>query len=185
MRDLTEAFVGELEAAVKTPVLFYEGDFASGTVRFWSGLGTIAWDGHDWTGAGNLAGVSAIEETGDVQANGVTLSLSGIPSALVSLVLEEARQGLPGTVWLGFLAADGTVVADPAIAFAGRLDVPQIEDGATTATIAISYENRLRDLERAREYRYTDESQKLFHPEDKGFEYVPSLQEWSGTWGRS
>lgn len=185
MRDLTDDFVAEIEAGSKAPILFYEGEFATGTVRFWSGVGTIAWNGHDWTGAGNLGSITPIQETGDVQANGVTVSLSGFSSASVSLVLEEARQGKPGTIWFGFLASDGTVVADPTVTFSGRLDLPQIDDGATTASVSINYESRLIDLERPREYRYTDESQKLFYPDDKGFEYVPSLQEWNGKWGRS
>lgn len=185
MRDVTEAFIAELTAGSKAPILFYEGEFATGTVRMWTGFGTITWDSKTWTGAGNLGGVSDIQETGDVQANGVTLSLSGIPSEMIALALDDARQGLPGKIWLGFMAADGSVVADPDVVFAGRLDVPQVDDGATTCTISISYENRLRDLDRAREYRYTDESQKIFYPTDKGFEFVPSLQEWSGVWGKS
>jgi len=80
---------------------------------------------------------------------------------------------------------EGALVADPAIAFAGRLDVPEIDDNGQTATITISYESRLVDLERPRERRYTHEDQQIDYSGDLGFEYVAAIQEWNGVWGRS
>lgn len=183
-RNLAAAALGEVLAQVKTVVLFFEGVFASGTVRLWSGFGDIAWNGQTWTGIGDLGGVSPILETADVQANGVRVTLSGIPAASISLALQEARRGQSGTLWLAFLDAAGTVVADPYMAFSGRLDQPQIEDGGTTATISIAYENRLIDLERPRERRFDHQDQQIDHPGDRGFEYVASIQEWNGKWGR-
>jgi hypothetical protein len=75
-------------------------------------------------------------------------------------------------------------VADPVLQFEGRLDVPAIEDGEDTATIAISYESELIDLERARERRYTPEDQAIDYPGDLGFAYVAALQDAQITWGR-
>lgn len=184
MRDLSEDFIAELEAGSKTPILFYEGEFVSGTLRLWSGLGTISWNGQSWLGAGVLdAGVSPIEETGDVKANGIQVWVGGIDSAVLALVLADVGQGKPGKVWWGFLADDGSVVADPDLVFEGRIDVPDVTEDGQTARIAITYESRLIDLERPREFRYTPESQALFYAGDRGFDYVASLQEWSGQWG--
>ena len=139
--------------------------------------------GRTWAGAGTLLNVGAIEETTDVVATGTTVTLSGIPTDLVSACINDARQGLPGQIYLGFLTAAGAVIADPVLAFAGRLDVPTIMDGAERCEIQITYESRLIDLNRAREWRYTHESQQQISPGDRGFEYVAGLQEREIRWG--
>jgi hypothetical protein len=60
-----------------------------------------------------------------------------------------------------------------------------MDEQAETATVSISYEGRLIDLERPRARRYTHDDQQIDFPGDRGFEYVPTLQEWNGVWGRS
>jgi len=184
MRTVTADFLAQLLATEKTVLVFFEGVFATGTVRFWSGTGDIPWDGQTWLGGGEVGSISPITETGEIQAHGISVSLSGIPDYLVALVLGEVQQGKLGKVWLGFLADDGTVVVDPALMFIGRLDVPTLEDGATTSTISITYENRLRDLDRAREFRHTKGDQDTLFGVgvDLGFDFVPSLQEWNEQW---
>ena len=182
-RTITPAVIAELESGQVRPAIFFEAQFSGGFLRLWSGLGPITWNSLTWTGAGNLMGIGAIEESADVVATGTTITLSGIPTDLVSLCLVNARQGLPGKVWVGFMTAAGAVIADPILAFAGRLDVPSIMDGAERCEIQITYESRLIDLNRAREFRYTNESQQLFSAGDKGFEYVSALQDKEVRWG--
>jgi hypothetical protein len=186
-RTITPNVLAELAAGVVRPAIFVESQFPSGWLRLWSGLGNITWGGRTWTGAGTLLSIGAIEETTDVVATGTTVTLSGIPTDLVSLCINDARQGLPGQIYLGFLTQGGAlpvgVIASPVMAFAGRLDVPTIMDGAERCEIQITYESRLIDLNRTREWRYTHESQQQISPGDLGFEYVAGLQEREIRWG--
>lgn len=182
-RDLTASVITQLQSASVTVGILFEGEFASGWVRLWSGIGSLSWDGKTWTGTGNLLGISGIDETAEVRASGMTVSLSGVPSDLLSAALGDARSGRIGRVYLAFFSG-GSIVADPILQFEGRLDVPAIEDGPETATISISYESELIDLERARERRYTPEDQAIDFPGDLGFDYVASLQDAQITWGR-
>ena len=182
-RTITPAVIAELASGQVRPAIFFEAQFPSGFLRLWSGLGSITWGGQTWVGAGTLMGIGAIEESADVVATGTTISLSGIPTDLVSLCLADARQGMPGKVWIGFMSAAGAVIADPILAFAGRLDVPSIMDGAERCEIQITYESRLIDLNRSREWRYTHESQQQFSAGDRGFEYVSALQDKELRWG--
>lgn len=182
-RDLTSGMSTQVAAATSEPILLFEGVFASGTVRFWTGIGNLSWNGQTWTGSGDLIGLSPMTETVEVRANGLTVSLPGIPSTLVSLILGDARSGRAGTVYLAFLSG-GSIVADPTPAWIGRLDVPTIEDAGDTSTISISYESELIDLERTRERRYTPEDQAIEYPGDLGFDFVASLQDAEITWGR-
>ncbi len=183
-RNLPVNFLAALNSTVLRPALFFKGTFGDGDLRLWSGLGAITALGEEYVGAGTLLGISTIDETGDVVASGTSLSLSGVPSELVSAALDEVRQGLPGRIYLGLMNEVGALVDDPVLLFAGRIDVPEIADDEQTCTITISYESRLIDLTRAREWRYTDESQKALYPGDRGFEYVTGIQDKEIVWGR-
>ena len=70
-RDLTVAFATALADQSLRPVIFFEGQFATGWVRIWSGLGEVSWNGQAWAGAGSLLGLGAIDETGEVVAGNV------------------------------------------------------------------------------------------------------------------
>jgi len=183
-RDLTTAVINQIDATELQPFLLFRGEFATGVVRAWSGIGNLSWDGQTWVGTGSLLQVSSIEEAGETVANGATITLSGVPLELISLALSSARQGSQGKIYLGFLSA-GSVVVDPVLVFEGKLDVPVIEENGETGTIAIAYESRLIDLQKPRESRYTDQDQQRAYPGDLGFEFVPSLQEKSLIWGRA
>ena len=182
-RDLTAGVITQLQAASVEVGVLFEGEFESGWVRLWSGVGTLSWDSKSWSGVGTLLGISGIDETNEIRASGLTVSLSGVPSDLLSAALGDARSGKTGRVYLAFFSS-GSIVADPILQFEGRLDVPAIEDGPETATISISYESELIDLERARERRYTPEDQAIDFPGDLGFDYVAALQDAQITWGR-
>lgn len=179
---------GDMLSAIQeeevTIALAFEAEFESGTVRFWTGTKTRSWNGFLWQGFGDLIGISAIVESKETVASGLSVSLSGINPALVSAAIQESRQGATGKVWLALLDTAGNFIADPVLAFVGRLDVPTIADSGETCTISITYENRLVDLKRARNLRYTHEAQQSLFPGDKGFEYVAAIQDYQVTWGR-
>ncbi|OOY31581.1 hypothetical protein [Thioclava sp. F36-6] len=185
-RDMQAANIAAIGDQMVRIVGFFEGEFAGGTVRLWTGdIGTnFIWDGKEWAGAGTLLGFSNIEETNDVVASGISVSLSGVPVDMVAIVIAEAEQNAPGTLWIGFMSEDWHLLADPELVFSGLLDVPTIEDGADTCTVTISYESQLIDLQREREWRYTNESQQVLYPGDKGFEYVTSIQNKTVNWGK-
>lgn len=140
--------------------------------------------GDVFTGAGSLMGIGTVEETSRIVAAGMAVQLSGVPLELVQACIAEVRQGQAGRVWLGLMDATGALVSDPALLFEGRIDVPELAEGATECAITISYESRLIDLRRPREWRYTDESQQTLYPGDRAFEYVTTIQEREITWGR-
>lgn len=185
MRDLTSGVQTAIDADQVSPILLFEAEFVSGYIRVWSGYGDLTWNSQVWTGVGILGAISNIEETSEVKASGITVSLSGIPSQYISIVLSDVRQGKVGKVYLGFMDSSNEVIVDPYLAFEGRLDIPAIQEDGDNSIITISYESRLIDLERSRETRYTHEEQTRLYPGDLGFEYVASMQEKEVLWGRS
>jgi len=185
-RDLPSTINAALTGGVAMRLaLLVEMEFTSGFLRLWSGLGPIQYGGNEWTGAGTLFGFDTIEETRAVVANGATIYLSGIPTDLVSACINDAQQGKIGRVYLAVLDASGAVDGEAVELFVGRLDVPTINDQGANCTINITYESRMIDLTRAREFRNTHESQQVLHPGDMGFEFVTSIQDQEIVWGRS
>jgi hypothetical protein len=183
VRDLTSAVKSAIDTKSVEPFILFEGEFISGHVRLWSGYGDLVWDSKTWTGTGTLGSVAPLQESADIQANGVAVSLSGIPSSVISTALSDVQQGAPGTLYLGLLS-NGSVIADPFELFSGRIDVPSINEDSDTSTIQLTYESKLIDLQKPREFRYTDEDQQRMYPGDLGFEFVPDLQDKIVNWGK-
>lgn len=181
-RNLTSDVQTQLSASELEPFFAIKLNFDSGALRLWTGYGEITVASETYTGGGQLLNVSPVEETVEVAARGVTLSLNGIDASLITYALTENYQTRSAKVYLGVLSS-GAVVADPYLVFDGRMDVMTIDDNGETANIAMTAESRLIDLERPKLRRYTSDDQKLNHPNDTGFDFVASLQEKEIAWG--
>ena len=186
-RPLTAAMATQMTGSPVVPVLLVKMEFSSGDLNVWSGYGDIAFGGDTYTGVGDLGSVSPITETQEVAATGASFGMSGIPASMIATALAEDYQERPARMWLG--ALDLTIdppplVADPYQIFAGRMDVMTIAEDAETATISVSVENRLIDLEVAKQRRYTAEDQKNEFPGDTGLDQVTALQDAEITWGK-
>lgn len=184
-RTLTTSMQAEIAKPALSPVFLVEAEFSSGPVRVWTGGGELSWDAKTWTGLGHLISIRPLADTQNVEANGMTITLSGVPSSLIAIVYGEFAQGRPCTVWLGMLDDSGAVIADPVRLNRGRLDAIADEDDATTATISVTVENGLRDLKKPNTRRYTNEDQQRLFPGDKSLEFVAGLQEREIYWGRA
>jgi hypothetical protein len=182
-RPMTSAVLAALIASAKRPVLFYYGEFASGAVYAWTGLGPRVWNGETWLGTGGLIQLGSVPETTDVMAQQVVITVSGIDPETLALVLNEGGHNLAGKVWLGFLDDSGAVVADPLLLHAGLLDITEITENVAGPTIQLTYQNRLADFERPRLYNYTSADQQRISPGDTGFDFAPAAQEFNGSWG--
>ena len=93
-RGLEQEIIDASEKRVVVPFFAAEFEFDSpNELYLWSGIGDLTIAATTYTGAGQLLNVSDIRESADVAANGATLTLSGIPSDLLSLALTEDYQG--------------------------------------------------------------------------------------------
>lgn len=169
---------GEIELAV---FLAVEMEFDTATERFWNGYGEVTIGGESYYGAGDIIGFSDVEETSEIAARGVAITLSGLDASMLSAALQENYQNRPMTVYYGVID-NGTYTT--ATLFKGRMDTMTITESGETATVEITAESRLIDLERPRSFRYTSEDQKRLYPSDLGLDYVADLQDKTINWGR-
>ena len=182
-RGLTTAFLTEINSASLKPFYAIEAQFLEGTVRLWTGLGEITIDSNTYTGSGALLGVSSVEETAELKATTLTVTLSGIDSSILAASLNANYQNRLLTVFLGMLNTSYGVVASSYQLFQGRMDSMQINDTGNTISIALSVESRIIDLEKPNESRYTSEEQKRLFTGDLGLDFVTDLQDKDINWG--
>jgi hypothetical protein len=221
-RDLSGGVTTNLENDVIYPFFAVELNFDDGTfeavdgtvhdrvLRLWTGNGALVYNGHTYYGTGNMLDISSVEETTQMAVKGASLTLSGVPSEVISLALSEPYQGRTCNIYFGLfqrgfiLDEDSTQTSQIYILqqdggriyleenktslteiFTGYMDQMNIQEGPESSTIELNVENRLIDLERPRVGRFTSEYQKSIYPEDKGFDFVESLQTQQLHWGRS
>lgn len=206
MRNLSPEMAAEFSGESTNPVLMGELEFDSGTLRMWTGLGSLFWGEKEFLGGGNFIGISPIEETQETVAKGVVLSLNGIASTNIALALAERPRGRPFRLYLavastrryvateagdglveledgsGYVLLENNLVDSPYRSFSGLMDVIESSDNGETATLRLSVENILIVGQRTKIYRYTDLDQKKTYPNDKGLELINQLQDKELVW---
>lgn len=182
-KTVTTAIRDAINAGHATFMVLVELDFQSGFVRVCNANITVGWDSKTWLGLGDLGQISALAETTDLEAKGITMQLSGIPTTMVSTALGEHYQGRSVKVWVAPVDPDDQQpIVDPVLVFSGRGDTMSIELGAT-ATITYTAESRLADWDRPRIRRFNSADQKLDYPGDDGMSFVEQMVEKELVWG--
>ena len=179
----------------------------AGPLYFWTGLGELTIGGITYIGTGNMLQISEVTETADIAAAGATLTLTGIPTDILALALQEPYQGRLCYIKFGMIGAnkdfllkeDGSFIllenssaidisaGDPNVLttlFTGYMDQMAIEEGPDTSIISLAVESKLIDLDRPRVQRYTSASQKARYAGDLAFDFIPDLQDKPLSWGR-
>lgn len=111
-RELTPDFAAELSESILRPILLAEFDFDSGTIFMWSGVGDLVVGGNTYSGGGNCIGVTPYQETEDVQSQGLTFMLTGVPSDLVAVALEENFQNRTVRLYIGLITVAGDTIIE-------------------------------------------------------------------------
>jgi hypothetical protein len=173
-----------IQSSQLIPALFIQAQFNTGTVYIWTGIGSLSWNGHTWVGVGTLASISAIEEGADINARGISISLSGIDPSTLADALQEFQVEAPVAVYLGLFNGAGALLDAPILSWAGRMDQPTIDVGAETATISINAESRLLLMKVPCDRRYTAADQSIDFPGDNGLNFVLGIQNQNLFWGR-
>ena len=182
-RGLTTALNNQFIATSLNPFIAVSLDFEDDPIYAWVGNGIITFGGVDYFGIGNLLSISPIEETQETKATTCQITLSGIPSDLISAALSTNYQGRTGIVYLGALDSSRAVVADPYAIFSGLIDVLTIHENQDTHTISVQLESRLISMERAKTRKYTKEDQQIDFPDDLGLNNIAKLQDKKIEWG--
>ena len=174
--------LGETDESI---FLAIKAEFDTEVIRVWNGSEDLTIDSETYIGAGQLLSVQPAEESSDLSSSGMTVTLSGMDSNVLNLALTENYQNRNITATIGYLMGGALEVAGTVVLFKGRMITMTVNDTPDGATISIQAENRLLDLERPSNLRFTKESQEFLHTGDLFFNQVASLQDKEIIWGRS
>ncbi|GGA79559.1 hypothetical protein GCM10011507_33500 [Edaphobacter acidisoli] len=186
-RDLASQLASALSDGLIVPVFLAQLTFRSATRYVWSGVGTLSYGGQNYAGVGSLASIGGISEGISVQADGTSVTLSGIEKMLgqspdfLTECLSDIRAQAPAILWFGLMS--GTAVLATYQVFRGIIDKPTLNLSADTISITLALESRLLDLGRASGRRYTSADQNVNYPDDSGFDWVEIENDIAVIWG--
>jgi len=183
-QGIDTAISNRLGADAQTMFLAVKAEFDTDDIRVWSGTDDITVNSETYTGAGSLLSISGVEEDLELKSSGLTIALSGMDATVLDYALTENYQNRPVTLFLGFQMGGSNESAGELTLFKGRMTTLNITDTPDGATVTIDCENRLVDLDRPSNLRYTVESQEFLHSGDTGFNRVQSLADKQIAWGQ-
>jgi hypothetical protein len=141
----------------------------------------IDWNTYTWTGAGALGSVEeVVDEAGKQQ--GLRFVLSGVPTTLLSVALQEPIRNKPCTLWLGILDPVTYALLDAPRVWAGTLDQMPITQSGETCTIGVTAEHPGVTYARPKPLRYTDADQQRLYPGDTCLRFVVSQANHQDVW---
>ena len=184
-QGLDSSITNRLGADEQAIFFAVKAEFDTDDIRVWSGIDDLTINSETYTGAGTLLSVSNSEDNLELKSNGIVVALSGMDDTVVSYALTESYQNRPITIFLGYVMGGTNEVAGTLTLFKGRMTSLVVNDTPDGSTVTIDAENRLVDLDRPSNLRYTKESQNFLFSGDTGFNRVASIQDKQINWGKA
>lgn len=179
-RELSAFISAALSDPSLDPFIAVDLEFDSPSeVYLWTGSGSQGINGTTYIGAGEVMSFSEIAESAEVEAIGVSVTLSGLSNSILVAALSLPYQGRIGRIHFGLRSNPDAMIE----IFTGYLDRMPIDEAAGGSTITIGIENRLIDLERPRVRKFTHAFQISQYPGDTGLGYVAGIQDQKLPWG--
>ena len=157
-------------------------NFLSGTLYLNDGFGTLTWSGVPYLGLGDYGQIDAVQESTEVLAKQLILTLSGVDPSLVVSAMTENYQGRVVSLFVGLLDLNKlSWIDNPELAWEGRMDYMTVAIAQNSATISMICQNRLN--RESLVSRYTDTDQQIAYPGDTFFNLIWQIPLSSATWG--
>jgi len=172
-RNLSPGLIDALNDEHVTLFPLLKMEFDSATIYLAGTDFNVDYDGQIWLAARGIGKIEPINESAD-GVEGLRFTLSGVTDESLAEAQQEQYQGRAVTVLWCFIDAAGVLHVDPT-AWQGRLDVPSIALGKTTATITVTAEHRMVDWERPRKLLFNHADQQRIDPTDTFFQGIESM----------
>lgn len=168
---------------------FLEMDFlyenAQTFLRVCTAAHNVAWNGLTWQGAGTVLEIDALEESTRVEATGLGVRLSAVTPQLLAIAYNAAYQRRPFKMWAAPLDANYQVIAARLI-YTGYMDTMSIDDSANAVTLTVEHALSRFNTPPMGHYNHEDQQARYPGMNDKGFEYVSSLdKDTELKWGKA
>jgi hypothetical protein len=144
----------------------------------------ITFNGNTYLASSIFLGASEAQESSEVSANSLVLKFSGADQTMTSLFLNYDYMNKQAFVYRGFLDSSQALISNPFLLFEGKIENFNLEERDNTSEVLISVASHWVDFDKIAGRKTNTNSQKLFFPNDKGFDYASkSVKEIK--WGRA
>ena len=145
----------------------------------------VVYNSNTYSSLGFFLNFDGIEESSQISATGITLTLSGVDQTYTNLLLTQKYVDRKVIIRKAFINTSNALVSDPVIIFDGRIDNAVINEDADTglASVAVTVSNQFADFEKVTGRFLNHQNQQLYYPGDKGLEYADQLIK-DIVWGR-
>ena len=186
-RGLSSTYVSSSVKLVNLAYAVYM-NFASGSIRAWTGLNPIYLDddygGGTYSPVGQFGVVGDANETTEISAKTLNLTLTGVPSNLLYTVFTDPYRGRNMCLYALFFNSDYTNF-EKTILMRGWMDQITINETGDNASLTLACENRMVQFQRALELRYTDVQQQKLYPGDIGLSFLSQCVASDWYWGQA
>lgn len=185
-RGVSADVIAEVQKAANQPIHLFEAILDAGTVYLTDAAFNIVWGGHTYLANGQFLGYEGLSEESELEVASITLMFSGVDQTMIAAFDQEDIVDREVRIYRAFLSVvNDTVVADPYVRFAGRLDEMSIDEDPTTgkSEVRVTAASQFIDFQR-RPGRHTNPSeQAIFFPGDNGFKFCSEVAR-PAIWGR-
>ena len=182
-RPFPTAYANALDDTEIALAAFLHLDWPGGASRWWSGVGPFSWDGHTWTGAGELGDFDKIADGLSKADRGVWLTLNYLDDDVRNEVNTNDPVGSEATFYLNLVNPATLAVTEMKALFAGFIDEVDIEDAGSEGAIRVRLASELARMKRSTYYCLSDAHQQRLFPGDRGMEFAPHMDQ-PVLWGR-
>lgn len=163
----------------------------SGTYGFWTGLGTLTYNGQDYVGAGQLISIQPLAQGMDLSSIPLVLKLNSIPNSnltpdiLASIDAEDYHQKV-AIFSTAYIDPDTRTVLSVERWFRGYIDKVEHQDQiGGGAALVCNLESKSRDHLKKGYRTRSDSDQRLINSNDGGFVYCATAGDQTVIWGRA
>jgi hypothetical protein len=136
-----------------------------------------------WNSSPHFLGVGDVKETSDLRVNTVDITLSGVEQSYVSLFLSQNYIDVPARIYRAVLDDNDIVIGSPILVFNGVITNYDIQDSKSESTVTVQIASHWKDFEKENGRKTNDNSQKIYFPNDEGFEFAAKTIK-DLKWGR-
>lgn len=129
----------------------------------------VSWNGNSYL-ASQFLGFGPIQETSELLVNTCSISLSGVDSAVVAILLQESYLNRHVKIRTAMLDSSLALIGTPVLVFDGRMDNPTITITGDTVTVIVDGVSHWTDFDRRAGRHTNDAEQQTFFPGDRGFQ---------------
>ncbi len=164
--------------------------FSGGTLFLTTAPHDVVFSGDTYTAVGGHLGFQVVQESGDMTAQGVRMTLDGVDQTVISPLLAQNYIGRTAKIYQAHMDSAGVLVVDPVLLFEGLLNssfrVAESRDGdGGTVVVTTTVVSPLVGFRQRRGIRMTLASHQHHYPGDTIMRHVSTISARKGYWGRA